>query len=81
MVDLLRYLRDRQVIVKSNAQPPRSLTKSVPDLRRVLPESAWSMIEAKIDQLTDRDREIFTAAAVEGVRIQFCRCRTCPKFR
>lgn len=66
MVDLLRYLRDRNVIAKTEADTKWHLAQPIPDLNRVLPQSARSMIERKIDQLTDRDREVLTVAAVEG---------------
>lgn len=65
MVDLLRYLRDRKVIVKAEDENWR-LARSLPDLSRDIPQSVGSVIERKIDQLSDRDREVLTAAAVQG---------------
>ncbi len=66
MVDVLHYLRDREAIVKTQTDRIWRLAQSVPDLSRVLPESARSMIQRKIDQLSDRDREVLAAAAVQG---------------
>jgi len=66
MVDLVRYLRDQNVLVKTAADPAWRLAQSIPDLGRVLPQSARSMIERKLEQVSDRDREVLTAAAVEG---------------
>jgi DNA-binding winged helix-turn-helix (wHTH) protein/tetratricopeptide (TPR) repeat protein len=66
MVDLLRYLRDKKVIVKAEPDPTWRLAQSLPDLTRVLPQSARSMIERKIERVGDCDREVLTAAAVEG---------------
>jgi tetratricopeptide (TPR) repeat protein len=66
MVDLLRYLRDRKVIVKAEGHERWRLARSLPDLSRDIPHSVSSVIERKIDQLSDRDREVLMAAAVEG---------------
>ncbi len=66
LVDLLRYLRDREVMVKSEDGQGWRLTQSLPDLSRDLPQSVKSMIERKIEQVSDRDREVLVAAAVEG---------------
>src|SRR5690606_13418206 len=64
MVDLLRYLRDRQVLVEEEGA--WELRQAVPDLRRDLPESVRGMIQRKIDQLTDSDRQLLVAASVQG---------------
>ncbi len=66
MVDLLRYLCDRKVIVKTDDDPPWRLAQSLPNLDQDIPQSVSSVIERKIDQLGDRDREVLAAAAVEG---------------
>ena len=66
MVDLLRYLRDRKVIIKTNGDAGWRLAQSVPDLNWKIPQSVNSVIERKIDQLGDRDREVLTVAAVQG---------------
>jgi tetratricopeptide (TPR) repeat protein len=62
MADVLRYLRDRKAIVQG--EEGWSLLQRLPDLD--LPQSVRSMIERKIEQVGDRDREILVAAAVEG---------------
>ncbi|MFN2566416.1 MAG: AAA family ATPase [Gemmatimonadaceae bacterium] len=64
MVDLVRYLRDRDVIVPSGSS--WILARSVPDLERELPESVRSMIERKIGQLADDDRHLLVGASVQG---------------
>src|SRR5213592_149935 len=64
MVDLVRYLRAKQVIVPDNGG--WKLAGSLPDLERELPESARSMIERKIEQLNEDDRQLLIAAGVQG---------------
>ena len=64
MVDLLRYLRDRQVLTQEQGR--WTLGQSVPDLQRELPESVRSMIQRKIDQLGEDDRRLLVAASVQG---------------
>jgi serine/threonine protein kinase/predicted ATPase len=64
MADLLRYLRDRQVL--THEQGRWTLGQSVPDLRRDLPESVRGMIQRKIDQLGEDDRRLLVAASVQG---------------
>jgi DNA-binding SARP family transcriptional activator/predicted ATPase len=64
MVDLVRYLRAKQVIAEGKGG--WSLGESLPDLARDLPESVRSMIERKIEQLSEADRQLLTAAAVQG---------------
>lgn len=64
IVDLLRYLRDRQVLTQE--QGHWTLRQSVPDLRRDLPESVRGMIQRKIDQLDEDDRRLLVAASVQG---------------
>src|SRR3954462_10689465 len=54
MADLLRYLRDRQVLTQDQGR--WTLGQSIPDLERDLPESVRSMIQRKIDQLGEDDR-------------------------
>jgi len=66
MVDLLRYLRDRKVIVKEEVEQSWRVAQSLPDLSRDFPQSVRSMIERKIEQVNVRDREVLTAAAVQG---------------
>jgi predicted ATPase len=64
MADLLRYLRDRQVLTPEQGR--WTLRESVPDLLRDLPESVRGMIQRKIDQLGDDDRRLLVAASVQG---------------
>lgn len=64
MADLLRYLRDRQVL--THDQGRWDLGQSLPDLRRELPESVRSMVQRKIDQLGEGDRRLLVAAGVQG---------------
>jgi predicted ATPase len=64
MVDLLRYLRDRGVIVQDAGQ--WSLVQAVPDLQRELPESVRGMVQRKVNQLTAADRQLLMAASVQG---------------
>lgn len=66
MVDLLRYLRDRKVIIRTDHDAGWRLAQSLPDLSRNIPQSVNGVIERKIDQLGDSDREVLTAAAVQG---------------
>jgi predicted ATPase len=68
VVDLLRYLRDRGVIVQDHGR--WALGQAVPDLRRELPESVRSMIQRKLDQLAETDRRLLTAASVQGPEFQ-----------
>src|SRR5262245_37085320 len=64
MVDLLRHLRDRQVLAQEQGR--WVLAQSLPDLERELPESVKSMIERKIGQLGEEDRRLLVAASVQG---------------
>lgn len=64
MVDLLRYLRDRGVIVQD--QDRWALVRAVPDFQRELPESVRAMIQRKVDQLSTADRHLLMAASVQG---------------
>jgi predicted ATPase len=66
MVDLLRYLRDRGVILKSEADASWRLVQSLPDLSRDCPQSVSNVIDRKIEQLSDRDREVLASASVQG---------------
>jgi predicted ATPase len=64
MVDLLRHLRDRQVLAEEQGR--WVLAQSLSDLERELPESVRSMIERKIAQLGEDDRRLLVAASVQG---------------
>jgi predicted Ser/Thr protein kinase len=67
MVDLLRYLRDRGVIVQDHDR--WALVRALPDLQRELPDSIRAMIQRKLDQLNTADRHLLMAASVQ-----------CPEF-
>jgi tetratricopeptide (TPR) repeat protein len=64
MVDLLRYLRERGMIAQKQGR--WTLAQSVADIEKGLPESVRSMIERKIDQLSEADRRMLVAASVQG---------------
>ncbi len=64
MVDLVRYLRDRRMIVEEEGR--WTLVQSVADIQLDLPESVRGMIQRKIDQLSEGDRRMLVAAAVQG---------------
>ncbi|MGQ0736447.1 MAG: serine/threonine-protein kinase [Acidobacteriota bacterium] len=66
MVDVIRYLRDRRVIVQEGDD--WTLTQAVPDID--LPASIRSMIQRKIDQLADADRRLLIAASVQGYEFE-----------
>jgi predicted ATPase len=64
MVDLLRYLRDRGMILQDRGA--WALARAAPDLQHELPESIRGMIERKVDQLSKADRHLLMAASVQG---------------
>jgi tetratricopeptide (TPR) repeat protein len=64
MVDLLRYLRERGVIAQEQGR--WTLTQSVAEVQQELPESVRTMIQRKIDQLSEADRRLLVAASVQG---------------
>jgi predicted ATPase len=64
MVDLLRYLCDRAILVDTVGH--WTLAQPVPDFQRELPESVRSMIRRKIDQLSEGDGTLLKAASVQG---------------
>jgi tetratricopeptide (TPR) repeat protein len=64
MVDVLRYLRDRKVLVHVDKR--WSLVESLPDIERQLPESVRGMIERKIDMLDENARRLLVAGSVQG---------------
>ena len=64
VVDLTRYLRDREVIVQSDGH--WSLAQQVLEIEGKLPESVRSMVQRKIDQLGDDERKLLIAASVQG---------------
>ncbi len=64
MTDLVRYLRDQGGIVQVDGH--WVLAKSLPDSLRQLPISVRAMIERKIEQFEEQDRELLVAASVQG---------------
>src|SRR5439155_22710030 len=64
MTDVVRYHRARGVIAEQAGS--WTLAQSVPDVERELPESVRSMIQRKVDQLTDDDRRLLVVASVQG---------------
>lgn len=64
MVDLLRDLRSRGVLVRDTGH--WELAQSLVVLERGLPESIRSMIQRKIDLLDEDDRRLLMAASVQG---------------
>jgi serine/threonine protein kinase/predicted ATPase len=64
MADLLRYLRDRGVIVPD--ENGWLLAETIPDFQRELPESVRGMIQRMTDQLDETDRQLLSAASVQG---------------
>jgi predicted Ser/Thr protein kinase len=64
MVDLVRDLQNRGVIVEEKGC--WTLAQSTADIKLELPESVQGMIQRKIDQLTENDRRMLEAAAVQG---------------
>ena len=66
MVDVIRYLRDRRVIVQNDDE--WSLAQAVPDIE--LPASIRSMIQRKSDQLGEADRRLLITASVQGYEFE-----------
>ena len=64
MVDLLRFLRDRRVVVQQGGQ--WTLVESVAEIEDDIPESVRSMVQTKIHQIANDDRRLLTAASVQG---------------
>ncbi len=64
MADLLRYLRNHQVI--ANTSGVWKLEQTLPDIQREMPESVRGMIERKIAQLSEFDKKLLTVASVQG---------------
>ena len=68
MADLVRYLRDHNVIANTSGAQSGGwmLAQALPDIERELPESVRGMIERKVAQLSEEDRKLLTAASVQG---------------
>ncbi|HEY6403829.1 MAG TPA: protein kinase, partial [Blastocatellia bacterium] len=67
MADLVRYLRDREVIHQEGGT--WKLVEAIPDIGPELPESVRGMIRRKINQLDDGDLRLLMAASVQGREI------------
>jgi predicted ATPase len=65
LVDLLRYLREGGVIARDGAGA-WSLARPVPEFQRELPQSVRSMVQRKVDELSEADRRLLMAASVRG---------------
>jgi predicted ATPase len=66
MVDVLAYLRDRGIVRRE--ADTWALAEDVPAIERQLPESIRSMIERKVQQLTEDERWLLRVASVQGYR-------------
>jgi predicted ATPase len=64
MTDVVRYLRDKQVIGERDGR--WALVQTVPEIETDLPASVRSMIQRKIAQLGDADRRLLLAASAQG---------------
>src|SRR5262249_41487426 len=64
VVDLLRYLQEREVIAPMNGR--WSLARELPDLWGELPGSVRGMIQRKLERLDEQDHRLLAAASVQG---------------
>ncbi|HWL75473.1 MAG TPA: AAA family ATPase, partial [Burkholderiaceae bacterium] len=64
MVDLLGYLTELGVLGRREGR--WSVVRELPNLRQQMPESVRSMIERKLGRLEQCDRQLLSAAAVQG---------------
>ncbi len=64
VVDLLRYLQERQAIVLRDGQ--WVLTGSLAETITGLPESVRSMVQRKMEQLGEDERKLLMAASIQG---------------
>jgi predicted ATPase len=64
MADLLRYLRTQGTVV--NSEGVWRLSGTLTGIAQSLPESIRGMIQRKIEQLSESDRRLLGAAAVQG---------------
>jgi predicted ATPase len=64
LVDLLRFLCDRGVLVAGGGR--WALAQAVPDLKAELPASVRSLIDCKIGRLDEARHRLLAAAAVQG---------------
>lgn len=70
MVDLLRDLKNREVIVEEEER--WQLAQSVEDIKLELPDSVKGMIERKIQQLGENDHRLLVAASIQGFEFDSC---------
>lgn len=68
MVELLRFLKERDVIVQEEGQ--WRVAGSVSDVQTGLPETLTSLIERKLGQLDPEQRDVLVAASVQGLEFQ-----------
>jgi len=64
VADVAQYLRTKDVIRETGGI--WSVSGSLPDLERELPESMRSMVQRKIGQLSEPDSQLLVAASVQG---------------
>jgi adenylate cyclase len=64
MVDLVRCLRDQGVLAEQGGH--WILARPFPEIERELPASVRGMIERKIGQLSEENRQLLAAASVQG---------------
>jgi serine/threonine protein kinase/predicted ATPase len=64
MVDLVRDLRDRKIIGQDQGR--WILSQPVEEIGGEVPASVRSMIQRKIDSLSEQDRRLLQAASIEG---------------
>lgn len=64
VTDLIRYLRDREIIAEEQGQ--WTLTEEVEAIQNDLPESVRSMVQHKIALLEEADLRLLVAGSVQG---------------
>jgi DNA-binding winged helix-turn-helix (wHTH) protein/tetratricopeptide (TPR) repeat protein len=64
MADLVRHLQERRLLTKESGQWKLALTLQA--VERELPESVRSIVQKRIDQLSENDRGLLEAASVQG---------------
>jgi predicted ATPase len=65
LVELVRFMRDTRFVVEEGGG--WKLARPSADLRDQAPESIQAMIRAKLDLLSDDERQLLVAASVQGV--------------
>jgi serine/threonine protein kinase/predicted ATPase len=64
MVEVLRYLRDKRFIAETGGT--WTLSGTLPEVDRDLPQSVVVMIQRKMDFVSDIDRRLVSAASIQG---------------